>query len=291
MNILKTSILFSMAGCLLLCSCAQQATYSPEDCKSGVVLILNQSFYEISMPDGSTAYFSDFDDEEGVDGFTTEEDSIEVSIAYGTGFFITENGVIVTNNHVVYGADEEAMRNYIAEAAELSEEDTVGMRIIYHNAVSIAYNDSQVEDYDDFEPCTIISADPEHDLALIQLDSKKTPDDAFVFTVPQDDGQDLDLSENRRLYMLSYNYGIQLALTEEGIKLQINNGTISQQTGNEMLYSIPALPGSSGSPVINQDGTLVAVNYAGLSETQNFNYGIRIRHLNNLIRETGLDLP
>lgn len=49
------------------------------------------------------------------------------------------------------------------------------------------------------------------------------------------------------------------------------------------MYSIPALPGSSGSPVVNMKGELVAVNYAGLNGTQNFNYGIRIKYLRDLL--------
>ena len=51
------------------------------------------------------------------------------------------------------------------------------------------------------------------------------------------------------------------------------------------MYSIPALPGSSGSPVVNLQGQLVAINFAGINTTQNFNYGIRVKHLKNLIEK------
>ncbi len=43
------------------------------------------------------------------------------------------------------------------------------------------------------------------------------------------------------------------------------------------MYSIPALQGSSGSPVINQYGELVAINFAGINSTQGFNYRIELR--------------
>ena len=74
--------------------------------------------------------------------------------------------------------------------------------------------------------------------------------------------------------MSSFNLGPKLAITKEGIKSQINKGNISQKTNDRLMYSIPTLPGSSGSPVVNLQGQLVAINFAGLNGTQNFNYGI-----------------
>ncbi len=46
-----------------------------------------------------------------------------------------------------------------------------------------------------------------------------------------------------------------------------------------VLYSIPTLPGSSGSPVWDENGDLIAINYAGINNTQSFNYGILSKHL------------
>lgn len=50
------------------------------------------------------------------------------------------------------------------------------------------------------------------------------------------------------------------------------------------MYSIPSLPGISGFPVINFKGDLVAINYTGLNGTQNFNYGIIVKHPINLLQ-------
>jgi V8-like Glu-specific endopeptidase len=85
--------------------------------------------------------------------------------------------------------------------------------------------------------------------------------------------------------MESFNLGPTLAITEDGTKSQFNSGAISQKTGDRIMYSIPALPGSSGSPVVNMKGELVAINYAGLNGTQNFNYGIRVKYLKALINK------
>ena len=89
--------------------------------------------------------------------------------------------------------------------------------------------------------------------------------------------------KNSKLFMTSFNLGPTLALTKEGIKSQFNSGSISQRTNERIMYSIPTLPGSSGSPVVNLQGQLVAINYAGLNGTQNFNYGIRVKYLKELI--------
>lgn len=51
------------------------------------------------------------------------------------------------------------------------------------------------------------------------------------------------------------------------------------------MYTVPALHGSSGSPVIDEYGKLFAVNYAGIDITQNFNYGIKVSHLRDLLNK------
>lgn len=173
-------------------------------------------------------------------------------------------------------------------------------QIRYHNTVSIAYNDSHVTDEKDFQPVVVLRTDPEHDLAIIQLKDKVTPAGKYIFTVPKEDpletyslldklAQKVGSDKNYKLFMTSFNLGPTLALTNEGIKSQFNNGSISQRTADRLMYSIPALPGSSGSPVVNHRGELVAINFAGLQDTQSFNYGIRVKHLRNLLDNKGPD--
>lgn len=159
---------------------------------------------------------------------------------------------------------------------------------------SISYNDTYVTSTTDFVSCVITKIDSEHDLAILQLKDKKTPEGKYVFAVSNDDPlETYDWKEeltkkvgedkNSKLFMTSFNLGPTLALTKEGIKSQFNSGSISQRTSERLMYSIPALPGSSGSPVVNLQGQLVAINFAGLNGTQSFNYGIRVKYLKELM--------
>lgn len=69
--------------------------------KSGVVLIMNKYYYELTLPSGYQLFFSHIG-EDGLQNLTDIRDSIlrHQSVATGTGFFIDEEGRIVTNRHV-----------------------------------------------------------------------------------------------------------------------------------------------------------------------------------------------
>lgn len=352
-------ILFAFAFFGMLLSCGNKSDDQIEsDISSGVVLVQNQSYYEVVLSNGESIYFSSFDEKNGVKGIATDVDSVEVVTSYGTGFFVSEDGQIATNAHVVsnmvsdkdvnksvsslisnlkkifyvlYSESNEkyekaeAYYNFANVSDEVSYEEFYKIRdyrdalqkerdeyaeyyngldeiraseseIKYHNEVSIAYNDTYVTSSKDFISCVVTKTDAEHDLAIIQIKDKKTPTDKFVFNIESEDPLEtyswneeltskMSEDKNSKLFMTSFNLGPTLALTKEGIKSQFNNGSISQKADERIMYSIPALPGSSGSPVVNRQEQLVAVNFAGLNGTQNFNYGIRVKYLKNLMNK------
>lgn len=347
---------------LVMTSCGNKAEDAIErDMASGVVLVQNQSYIEVVLPDGESVYFSSYDEDEGLTGYSAEEDSVERTTSFGTGFFISDRGEIATNNHIVassitdkeiisavssaidvvkmaayelyresreqydeliahrsdiqlaYLVDEISDYEYeqynlaIDEAkSEMDEYESTysalnltnmnDCEVIRHTEISIAYNDTHITSTSDFIPCVVTKSDAEHDLAVIQLKDKHTPDTKHVFEVPDKDPlvnyvwqeeltKKFSEDKNGKLFMTSFNLGPLLSLTPEGVIAQFNDGHVSQKTSDHIMYSIPALPGSSGSPVVNRQGQLVAINFAGLNGTQNFNYGIRVKYLNNLINE------
>ena len=184
--------------------------------------------------------------------------------------------------------------------------------------IKIAYNGSHITSSNDLIDCFVVKDVPNYDLGIIQIadanefwnvckldDTPKwscepthlggyityrnlysdfmIPQDKYIFNLYNNETRN---NEEIKLYMIGFNQGPTLALTNDGIKAQITLGYISQNTDSiKIMYSIPALQGSSGSPVVNQYGELVAINFAGINNTQGFNYGIRVERLREIVND------
>ena len=185
--------------------------------------------------------------------------------------------------------------------------------------IKIAYNGSHITSSNDLIDCFVVKDVPNYDLGIIQIADGsnfwnvcklgEAPKWSYEqmevgwsnihnagtiswFTIPQDKyifnlyNNETHNDEEIKLYMIGFNQGPTLALTNNGIKAKITQGYISQNTDNiKIMYSIPALQGSSGSPVVNQYGELVAINFAGINGTQGFNYGIRVERLREIVND------
>lgn len=173
--------------------------------------------------------------------------------------------------------------------------------------IGIAYNNTFVTNDKDFiekNACVIarVSEKEDIDLALLQLKNKITPDKSYIFTTSEQNAKNKSLTNkltdffsekkdeeklkiNQQLYMIGYNAGLVLANTQKGINVQMTSGKLTQlPDGQRLLYSIPTLQGSSGSPVIDEYGNLVAVNFAKLSGTDNFNFGIPVDKIKDFMK-------
>lgn len=204
-------------------------------------------------------------------------------------------------------AQQQELSRQFGELEELKENlsmDVSELKIESVCELGIAYNNTYVASEKDFKGCVVtkVSEKDDIDLALIQLKDKKTPATAHVFTLPGqskkeeglwekvkrvfgNDEKERKITVNEPLYMIGYNAGIQLASTSQGIKAQLTSGNVSQESdGVRLLYTIPTLGGSSGSPVVDEYGNLVAVNFAKVSNTQNFNFGIVAQQAANFMK-------
>lgn len=338
---------------ILFSSCNSTKNKIDEKYRSGVVLILNQYYYTLTLPNGKAFYLAG-DSDGNIINFEADPDSARncMVAATGTGFFISEDGKIATNKHVASRtvSDKDAVRvtkqilnklerfldsqndscesikelcqvqysrstdvnerakivqvfNYMEEKIKKNNEIIRELKYIdpadadfeYHSTLKVAYNGTFVKSVDDMYPCTLRDT-ANQDLAIIQLNSKQTPPDKYVFSVPEKNmlehysfGEYLSRmvgsDKNEQLYMIGFNRGFSMAVTEEGIYSQCTEGSINQTQKDIIQYNINTEPGSSGSPVLNRRGQLVAINFAGYRDAQSFNYGVKEMHLYDLIQK------
>ena len=174
--------------------------------------------------------------------------------------------------------------------------------------VSVAFTGTRVENNDEFNKAALLGKDlspfgfmrcstlksgapgtvTENDVAIIQLNKKAQdiPDGAYVFDVPEEDPLDSELPDDYDVIVLGYNYGMDLQemKQQDGIKPQAQYGKLANTSQKYRIgYTAQTLGGSSGSPVLNKDHELVAVNNSGISNTQGFNYGVRVKYLIELL--------
>lgn len=354
--LLILALLVLFAGCKK----GPQAIFNEQ--KSGVVLICNQFYYELTLFNGSHLYFSGLDDDGDFANLTADLAEIKKTpgVLNGTGFFIDHTGRILTNRHVVapavdkdvvrqnvntiiegyaqyievlqdsmnqryqaiqayamentfqdedgysvtnmsqdevdaLSAELESLKEQYARAQELKAQIRRNIlnnnfNIQLHSQFGIAYDGSTVQSWADFmkHPCTLlrVSQDANSDLALLQMNTHTTPDDHYIFSITDDNISACEqLEVNQPLYMIGYNHGITLAQTNSGVSAQFTSGTVTQQPdGNRVMYSIPAIQGSSGSPIVDDHGRVVAVNFAGTNGSDNFNFGIPVLRVLTFIK-------
>ena len=187
---------------------------------------------------------------------------------------------------------QEALRREYAAAEQALEQleqlnDPSALKISSVCELGIAYNDTHVTgaaDFLDKNPCVVLrtSEREDVDLALIQLKNQKTPADAYVFSIGE---ESTPLEMGQQLYMIGYNAGPNLAQTRTGIQVQMTGGKVTQLSdGERVLYDIATVQGSSGSPVIDTEGNLVAVNFAKLNGSDNFNFGIPLKRVKEFMK-------
>lgn len=186
--------------------------------------------------------------------------------------------------------------------------NTADFKVYSKTKIFVAFTNARIDDCNElweaamsgtdlgaygFHKCTtIVSGTPgnitENDLSIIQINSKErdVPQDAFVFSIPEIDILDGDIPDAYEVTVLGYNAGTSLQdmNLQDGIKPQAQHGKITNTSEKYRVgYDAQTLGGSSGAPVLNKDGQLVAINNSGIANTQGFNYGVRTKYLKELL--------
>ena len=148
----------------------------------------------------------------------------------GTGVVIVDTGIILTNLHVVNGADK-----------------------------------IQVQFYDGLETeATIIGARPEHDLAVLQ--AKTLPDDLAAATLRST----ADLALGDEVIAVGFPFGIGPSVSAgvvSGLRREYRSTEGKRQLTNLIQFDAAVNPGNSGGPLVTADGEVVGIVTAILNPT------------------------
>lgn len=171
----------------------------------------------------------------------------------GTGFFISDKGEIITNHHVIDGAQ------------------TIWVKIPSLGKIII-----------DVE---LIGTCPERDLALLRItDASLKQIEGLFPKIPYLEIGDSDLVK-RADEVLALGYP--LGTTQ--VSLKSTSGVVSgrEHVGGRNLIQIsaPINPGSSGGPTVNASGQVVGVAVAGILSAQNVGYVIPSNELKMVLND------
>ena len=157
--------------------------------------------------------------------------------ATGTGVIVARDGVIVTNNHVVEGADKVVV--FLADGKQL--------------------------------PATVLGTSPAHDLAVIQVHAGKP-----LPAVPLGDSRTLQVGDPVVAIgnALALEGG---PTVSQGIVSALNRtvDTDKGATLRHMIQTDAAInPGNSGGPLVDAAGHFVGINSAGAPDAENIGFAI-----------------
>jgi S1-C subfamily serine protease len=167
----------------------------------------------------------------------------------GTGFIVREDGIIVTNFHVVEGASE----------------------------LTVFTSDEDPEQFD----ARVIGGDIQADLAVLDVDAEGLP------AVPLGDSDELRLGE--QVVALGYALGLEggpsvtsgivsslsrrITVPDQGCTECPNR----QRVYTDVIQTDAAInPGNSGGPLVDMAGNVIGINSAGTSSAENIGFAIQI---------------
>jgi serine protease DegQ len=157
-------------------------------------------------------------------------DNDEIENGVGTGVVIIDKGVILTNLHVVNGADH--------------------IKVVFFDGLESA--------------ATITGVQAENDLAVLQ--ASKIPDDLIAATMRST----ADLAPGDKVLAVGFPFGIGPSASGgivSGLGRVFRSPEGKQEMKNLIQFDAAANPGNSGGPLVTMDGEVVGIVTAILNPT------------------------
>lgn len=167
--------------------------------------------------------------------------------ASGTGFFIDDQGYIITNAHVV---DQAQM--------VVIQIPSLGKQLL---------------------PVDIVGVCPERDLALIRVTEEgRAYIKEHLGSIPY-----LSLGDSDSVHRADEVMALGYPLGQQSLKSTA--GLISGYELNMLQISAPINPGNSGGPLLNTEGKVIGINSAGVTSAQNVGYAIPVNDLKIILTD------
>jgi serine protease Do len=148
----------------------------------------------------------------------------------GTGFVLREDGLIVTNQHVVDG----------------------------HRSMTAVFSDGRR-----VEVVGVLVADEARDLALIRVDARRLEPLLLGSSAGLKEGTQVFMAGNPLGLDFTFNEGVLTALRPRGIADTLGLTLRDADRQPLLQLAINAEPGSSGSPIVDAEGRVVGIERAG----------------------------
>jgi S1-C subfamily serine protease len=164
----------------------------------------------------------------GSDPAKADDDEVEAGV--GTGVVIVDKGIILTNLHVVAGADH--------------------IKVIFSDGLEATAG--------------VTGTQPENDLAVLQ--AHKIPDDLIPATMRST----ADLAPGDKVLAVGFPFGIGPSASGgivSGLKRAFRSPEGKQEMTNLIQFDAAANPGNSGGPLVTMDGEVVGIVTAILNPT------------------------
>ena len=163
-------------------------------------------------------------------GEDNQADDEEIEHGVGTGVVIVDKGIILTNLHVVSGADR--------------------IKVTFHDGMEAT--------------ASINGVQPENDLAVLQ--AHKIPDDMIAATMRSTS----DLAPGDKVLAVGFPFGIGPSASGgivSGLKRAFRSPEGKQEMNNLIQFDAAVNPGNSGGPLVTMDGEVVGIVTAILNPT------------------------
>lgn len=223
-----------------------------------------------------------------------------MNIYTGTGFYVSEDGKIATNLHIVrpwlFDKEQSLISDQYKMFMSVAASENPAL-----NAFTAQIKVEGVLSYigmipngayfskDNLKQCRELIAhdNTENDVAILQLETKKLPDvNCTIVNLDQAVVNDSDICVGSHVYTMGFPFGLSLQdlKSPKGIQLLGHGGSVTQECADYSFgFDASSYGGASGSPIFNEKGQLIGVLNAGVSKSQGFNYAIKASHVVDLL--------